>query len=100
MERFAVVILEQLGIHRDLITLLVQRDSRFVQLWIRRFEQGWGLEDLPGRGRHHALSEDDSVEVARIVDQHPFMVPRDIKHLMELEVSARTIRRVLDDAAA
>jgi transposase len=98
MERYTVVILDRLGIHRDLIHLFVQRDPRSVQLWIDRFAHDWGLEDLSGRGRDPVLSEDESAEVVRIADQHPFMVPRDIKHTMDLDVSARTIRRVLDDA--
>lgn len=98
IERSAVVILNQLGIKSDLIAVLVQRDPRSVQRWIDRFAQDWGLEDLPRRGRDPILDDDQSAEVVRIVDQHPFMVPRDVKHLMELEASARTIRRVLDEA--
>lgn len=98
MERSAVAVLHHLGVHTDLIVLLLQRDERTIKSWIERFEVSYGVEDMSRKGRDSVLTDDQAADVVRLADAHPFMVPRDIKHCLELEVSFRTIRRVLDAA--
>lgn len=98
MERSSVAILDQLGLHKDWIVLSLRREPRTIQKWLDRFAEDYGLEDLSREGRPHVLSDDQIHEVTSLSRAHPFMVPRDIKHMLDLEVSARTIRRALDNS--
>jgi transposase len=97
MERSAVVILHQLGISADLVSLLTRRDPRTVNNWIKRFDEDYGIEDRPRTGRPSSTSANESQDIIELAREHPFLVPRDIKHMLDLEVSARTVRRVLDE---
>jgi transposase len=97
MERSAVVILHQLGISADLVSLLTRRDPRTVNNWIKQFDEDYGIEDRPRTGRPSSTSANESQDIIELAREHPFLVPRDIKHMLDLEVSARTVRRVLDE---
>jgi transposase len=97
IERFSVVVLSKLGYGNDLVTMLLQHDRRTIQKWVDRFEEDYGVEDRPRSGRSHALTEEEQGSVVRLSNKHPFMVPRDIKHELELEASMRTVARILDE---
>lgn len=97
MERSAVAVLHHLGIDHDLIVLFVQRDPRTIAAWIERFAQDWGVADERS-GRSHTLSTDENNDIVRLSKEHPFMVPKDLKHMLTFDVSARTVRRILDEA--
>ena len=81
------------------VSLLTRRDPRTVNNWIKRFDEDYGIEDRPRTGRPSSTSANESQDIIELAREHPFLVPRDIKHMLDLEVSARTVRRVLDEGS-
>ena len=98
MERSSIVVLHRLGLGPDLIALLVHCDVRTVHHWIAHFIQHANLEDETRFGRAPVTASRTDEAIAALARENPFLVPKDIKHALALAVSARTIRRRLDQA--
>lgn len=98
MERSAIAVLESLGIGLDMISLLTHRDERTVSSWLDKFETDYCIQDRPRSGRPPITTIDQNNEIISLAQDQPFFVPRGIKHELDLQVSVRTVRRILDKA--
>jgi hypothetical protein len=98
LERSSIVVLHRLGLGPELIALLVERDVRTVHHWISHFDQHSNLDDEARSGRPPVTESSTEESIVALAREQPFLVPKDIKHMLVLAVSARTIRRRLDDA--
>jgi hypothetical protein len=98
LERSSIIVMHNLGLGPDLIAQMIERDVRAVHRWITHFNEYSNLDDEPRSGRPPVTQTDMDESIVALARQNPFLVPKDIKHALVLAVSARTIRRRLDEA--
>jgi transposase len=98
LQRHATVVLLAVGQDFKAIAAILACDVRSVRRWIgRAFDDGC-FEDAERYGRPSMLTDEEKKRiVARAVDD-PFCTPGMIKAELQLEVSARTVDRVLVEA--
>jgi hypothetical protein len=65
--------------------------------WIRRWEEEHSLQDNERSGRPRCTDEETDVAIEEFTDEMKFTTPQEIKKEMQLDCSARTIRRRLDE---
>lgn len=65
--------------------------------WIRAWQQRRDLDDAERSGRPRSTSERTDVRIEEFAEERKFTTPKEIKNELELDVSARTIRRRLDE---
>jgi transposase len=98
VQRSAIVTLSSLGLDVSVITRLTACDERTIDKWVSQFKDTGSLEDLPRVGRKRVTTEDDDEEIAQSARDKPRTVPKQIRNSLQLDVSARTVRRRLDEA--
>ena len=68
-----------------------------VRRWLQRYEESGILKDLPRTGRPRQVTAHDTERIVDYVSEHPFTNAVDIKTQLQLDFSARTIRRRLHE---
>jgi transposase len=97
MSRAAIVVMDKLGFAKSQIVHWVGHDERTIDHWINHFNQHGNVQDEPRTGRHHSLSVESTEEIVSFAEEKPFITPRTITRELQLPVSARTVRRCLDE---
>jgi transposase len=99
VQRWAAVVLTQVGIPAAAAAPLIHCSPKAVRTWSRAFDENGDVDDAYRSGRPKVLDENkiDAV-VSAAIDAPKASTPRQLKHLFDLSCSAKTIRRVLDDA--
>jgi hypothetical protein len=85
------------GQERQTIAHKIPCNLNTVGHWIRAWQQRHDLFDSDRSGRPRITSERTDVRIEEYADEKKFTTPREIKNELELDVSARTIRRRLDE---
>lgn len=98
VERAAIVTLHGVGWTGRDIAQELHCSEQTVTLWLQRWAESRSLEDAERRGRPRCTSEEVDEAVIDYSDAHVTACPKDIVREMELDVSARTVRRRLNDA--
>jgi len=99
VQRAAVVTLVEDGQPRGVVAAKVGTSVPAVRRWVQRYEQHGDVADEPRSGRPRATDEATDINIAVMarVDPHQ-STPKQVKHKLDLAVSARTVRRRLDEA--
>jgi len=97
-QRSSIAALSSLGFDVPKIAELTSCDSRTIQHWIDRFNQHGNLDDEPRSGRPPLTDTDDNQAIVSMAEEIRFVTPKQIRSELQLHVSARTVRRVLDQA--
>jgi hypothetical protein len=71
--------------------------EKTVSLWVQRWQEEHSLEDKERSGRPRCTDEETDVAIEEYADEKKFTVPKEVKKELQLECSARTIRRRLDE---
>jgi transposase len=98
VQRSSIAALSSLGFDVPKIAELTSCDSRTIQHWIDRFNQHGNLDDEPRSGRPPLTDTDDNQAIVSMAEEIRFVTPKQIRSELQLHVSARTVRRVLDQA--
>jgi transposase len=98
IQRSSFIILHSLGLDNDQIAQLTGRDRRTIQHWITSFQVHPSLEDEPRSGRPRVTSENTDTSIVAAATESPFTTPRRIRAEQDIDASARTVRRRLDEA--
>lgn len=98
VERSAIVALDKLGwLHKDIAHTL-RCSENTVSLWVSRWRDEHSVADAERSGRPRCTSDDTDVSIAEYSDAHVTACPKDIVRELDLDVSARTVRRRLNEA--
>jgi transposase len=96
-ERVAIVTLWKIGKNREEIAQMIPCNLNTIGHWIRRWQHDHSVEDNEGRGRK-PKEPDATPAIIVAAEQEPKTTPKQLKRELQLDVSARTIRRRLDEA--
>ena len=97
VERAAIVTLHQVGWTRIDIAQELKCSENTVSLWWNRWQQQHSLQDDERTGRPRCTTVDTDHAIEKYADEKVNVVPKDIVRELELPVSARTVRRRLDE---
>jgi transposase len=97
MERSAVITLDKLGwSHKD-IAQTIKCSENSVSLWVSRWRDERSVADAERSGRPRCTTDDVDQDIMLHSDAHVMDSPRDIVRELDLGVSARTVRRRLNE---
>jgi transposase len=96
-QRAAIITLHKLGMTTGDIAHKVPCSEKTVSLWVQRWQEEHSLEDKERSGRPRCTDEETDVAIEEYADEKKFTVPKEVKKELQLECSARTIRRRLDE---
>jgi transposase len=97
VERAAIVTLDTLGwLHKDIAQALKCSENT-VSLWVNRWHDEHSLADGDRSGRPRCTHDDTDQDIMVYSDEHVNDLPKDIGRELELDCSARTIRRRLNE---
>jgi transposase len=97
VERSAIVTLHQLGWTGQDIAQTLKCSENTVSLWITRWRDERSVADAERSGRPRCTSDDTDQNIMLHSDAHVSDNPKDIVRALELDVSARTVRRRLNE---
>ena len=97
VERAAIVTLHGVGWTGRDIAEELKCSENTVSLWINRWKDAQSVEDGERSGRPRCTDADTDASMKGVAEEKKFTVPKDIKKELQLECSARTIRRRLDE---
>ena len=98
VERAAIVTLHGLGwLHKDIAHTLKCSENT-VSLWVQRWAATHSVADAERSGRPRCTTDDTDAAIEACAEEKKFTVPKLIKQELQLDCSARTIRRRLDEA--
>jgi transposase len=97
VERAAIVTLHGLGWTGRDIAQELHCDEHAVTRWVHRWEETRSLEDGERSGRPRCTTEDVDQDIMLHSDSHVNDNPKDIVRALDLDVSARTVRRRLNE---
>jgi transposase len=97
VERAAIVTLHNIGYTKSEIAEEIHCSDKSVLLWIERWENEHSLVDSDRSGRPRCTDEMTDQAIEEVAEKKIFTVPKSIKNELQLECSARTIRRRLDE---
>jgi len=97
VERAAVLTLHNIGWTRQDIAHELHCSENTVSLWMNRWTETHSLEDGERSGRPRCTTDDTDQDIMLHSDAHVTENPKDILRELELDVSARTIRRRLNE---
>lgn len=97
VERAAIVTFHKVGWTGRDIAQELHCDEHAVTRWVHRWEETRSLQDAERGGRPRCTSDDTDQDIMLHSDAHVNDNPKDIRRELELDVSARTIRRRLNE---
>ena len=98
IERSAIITMHKLQFDQSRIAFLIACEVSTVDHWIERYLRTGSLEDEARSGRPSSVSDEMSASIVSLSQSNPFLTPKAIRRALELNVSARTVRRQLDAA--
>jgi transposase len=98
VQRAAIITLDAIGHSRAEIAQEIPCSLNTVGHWLRSWQQHRSLDDGERSGRPRCTDEETDDAIEAIADEKKFTVPKQIKNELQLECSARTVRRRLDEA--
>jgi len=98
VERAAIVTLHQLGWTGQDIAQTLKCSENTVSLWVARWRDERSVGDAERSGRPCCTSADTDESIILHSNAHVSDNPKDIVRALELDVSARTVRRRLNEA--
>jgi transposase len=97
--RSAAVVLKAEGHSTATTAEMLAISERSVRRWETRFKNSDSVKDEARTGRPRATDENTDINIAVVAHVEPFAAtPKQVKRKLDLEVSARTVRRRLDEA--
>jgi transposase len=97
VERAAIITLHGIGWTGRDIAQEIHCSENTVSLWLKRWEETRSLEDSQRSGRPRCPTDDTDQDIMLHSDSHVTDVPKDIIRALGLDVSARTVRRRLNE---
>ena len=97
VERAAIVTLHGVGWTGHGIAQELHCDEHAVTRWVHRWQETRSLEDPERSGRPRSTSDDTDQDIMLHSDAHVGDNPKDIVRELKLDVSARTVRRRLNE---
>jgi len=97
VERAAIITLHNIGWTGRDIAQELHCDEHAVTRWVRRWEETRSLDDGERSGRPRCTDDDTDAQMEQVADEKKRTVPKEIKKELQLDCSARTIRRRLDE---
>jgi len=99
VQRWGAVVLSQIGLSPKQAAPLIACSPKAVRRWSEAFEDDGEVEDAFRAGRPRLLNENErEAVVSAAIDNPKASTPRQLKHLLNLSCSAKTVRRELDEA--
>lgn len=97
MERSAIITLDKVSwLHKDIAQVLHCSENT-VSLWVNRWREKHSVADAERSGRPRCTPDDADQDITLHADAHVTDTPQDIARALGLGVSARTIRRRLNE---
>lgn len=96
-ERAAIIALHKIGKLNKQIAELIPCSENTVSLWVNRWQEENSLGDKERQGRPRCTDEEIDEQIEEFADEKVRVTPKDIVRELELPVSARTVRRRLDE---
>jgi len=97
MQRSALLTLHALQYSEVQIAHLTSCDVRVIRHWIAHYEEHGNLEDLPRSGRPRITNDSIDQEIVDFARETPLTTPRIVRNELNIDASARTVRRRLDE---
>jgi transposase len=97
VERAAIVTLHGVGWTGRDIAQELRCSENSVALWLHRWQETRSLDDSVRSGRPRCTTEQTDEAIDALADEKVSVVPKDVVRELELPVSARTVRRRLDE---
>jgi transposase len=97
VERAAIVTLHGIGWTGRDIAQEIHCDEHAVTRWVHRWEETHSLQDGERSGRPRCTTDDIDQDMMIHSDTHVNDLPKDIQRALDLDCSARTIRRRLNE---
>jgi transposase len=97
VQRAAIVTLWLNDVDRNTIAQRIPCHLNTVGHWIQAWQQRRDLADAERSGRPRITTESTDRRIEEFAEEKKFTTPREIQNELELDVSARTIRRRLDE---
>jgi transposase len=97
VERAAIVTLHKVGWTGGDIAQALKCSENTVSLWVHRWDETRSLDDAERSGRPRCTTDDTDQDIMLHADAHVGDNPKDIIRELELDVSARTVRRRLNE---
>lgn len=97
MERAAIVTLHKIGWTGKNIAQAIHCSEQTVSLWVSRWCDEHSVSDHERSGRPRCTDEETDVAIEECAEEKKRTVPKEIKKELQLDCSARTIRRRLDE---
>ena len=97
VERAAIVTLHQLGWTGQDIAHTLKCSENTVSLWVNRWRDEHSVADADRSGRPRCTTDDTDQDIMLHSDAHVTDNPKDIVRTLNLDVSARTVRRRLNE---
>lgn len=96
-QRAAIITLAAEGHSRDKIAHMLSCNPKTVTLWSHRWQHERSLLDAERSGRPRCTDEETDTAIADLAEETKFITPKRITSELELDCSARTARRRLDE---
>jgi transposase len=97
VERAAIITLHGVGWTGRDIAQEIHCSENTVELWLQRWKETRSLDDAERSGRPRCTSDDVDQDIMLHSDAHVNDNPKDIVRALDLDVSARTVRRRLNE---
>jgi transposase len=97
VERAAIVTLYKTGWTGHDIAQVIKCSENTVSLWVNRWNDVHSVSDAERSGRPRCTDDDADVAIERFAEEKVCTTPRDIVRELDIPVSARTVRRRLDE---
>lgn len=68
-----------------------------MRLWIERWEQERSVKDKERSGRPRCTAEEEDERIISLAEERKFITPKQIKNELKVDISAKTVRRRLDE---
>jgi transposase len=98
IQRSSIVALHSLGFSIPQVAEFTHCTARTIQHWVDHFAQHGNLADEPRSGRPPVTAPDVDQSIVSMAEEICFITPKEIRSQLQVPVSARTVRRRLDQA--
>jgi transposase len=95
--RASIITLHTIGMTTSEIATKIPCSVKTVELWVQRWKEEHSLADADRSGRPRCTDEETDEKIQLFAEEKKFIVPKDIRRVLQLSCSARTVRRRLDE---
>jgi transposase len=97
-QRWALITLCRIGYSKQDVAYEISCSEKTVSHWIHHYEEYRNVEDMDRSGRPPITDENTNINIVVDAIVDPFTVPNQILADLDLDISARSVRRRLDEA--